>query len=505
MKKTINSRNIKVADISEDFSASKLPGQAASLSVPGGQEAVALFNRPLADLIKGGMSGARAVADRDAYPGLKALVKRYMPWAPDDFAELLKLPAFYYLEHYMAKVTRDPANGQEVLFVILTREKDPKTKAEVYTIFDLTNGRIRNVDDNDPLFEHAKTIHVNAEQARLQHLNQIASAHDDYMARLNANPNAGGITAWCPMLIKSVRVADERLAVLNAQIHAAGARGAGLQQRISAENRARDSETDEFQKALSSPSFFEGVENVIVHILEKYGDVSKMDQLAAQIRAGALSFPHLVESLVRQGTPRNRAEEMVSGMMDFIADISDRIKEKYDQDLAQKKVRQTEISTPQPGAGERPNIPETIGQFTMDDMPAWVHGRLQSYAKMSNYATQGQAQQVSIDAEVKALTVLRDNLKSMHGHICLDGNFPKNRAALQGNQAAIQDVSNAKQAMLDYFQKYSSAMFVEDKETGNMRVDKRKIGSGSSAQAVANLELGIYLMHMVNKLDSMGF
>jgi hypothetical protein len=124
---------------------------------------------------------------------------------------------------------------------------------------------------------------------------------------------------------------------------------------------------------------------------------------------------------------------------------------------------------------------------------------------MSNYATQGTAQQMSIDAEVKALTVLRDNMKGMQAHICLDGGFPKNRAALQANPAAIQDVSNAKQAMLDYFQKYSSAMFVEDKESGNMRIDKRKIGSGNSAQAVANLELGIYLIHMTNKLDAMGF
>lgn len=117
----------------------------------------------------------------------------------------------------------------------------------------------------------------------------------------------------------------------------------------------------------------------------------------------------------------------------------------------------------------------------------------------------GNRTEISIDAEVKALTVLRDNMKKIHTHICVDGNFPKNRAALLGNPAAIQDVSNAKQAMLDYFQKYSSAMFVEDKDSGEMRIDKRKIGSGNSAQAVANLELGIYLIHMSNKLDAMGF
>jgi len=504
MKKTVNSRYMKVAQISEEFSRSKLPGQAAALSVPGGDAAVAMFNRPLADLIKGGMSGARSKEEREAYPGLRALVKKYMPWLPEDFADRLNLPAFYYLEHYMAKVTRDPATGQEVLFVILAREKDPKTKEEVYTIFDLTNQRIRRVDENDPLFEHAKTIHINAEQARLQHLNSLAAAHDDYMTRLNANPNAGGVTAWCPMLVKAIRVADERLSVLGAQMHAAGTRGEGLQKRLDAEQTARAGEADEFQKALTHPSFFEGAEHVIVHILESHGDVSKMDQLANSIRTGALSFPHLVENLSEQ-MPKDQAEKTVEKMMNFIADIADRIKEKYEQDLAQKKERQRDIADPQAGMGERPNIPETIGQFTMDDMPAWVHGRLQSYARMSNYATQGTAQQMSIDAEVKALTVLRDNMKGMQAHICLDGGFPKNRAALQANPAAVQDVSNAKQAMLDYFQKYSSAMFVEDKESGNVRIDKRKIGSGNSAQAVANLELGIYLIHMTNKLDAMGF
>jgi hypothetical protein len=503
MKKTINNRNMKVA-VSEEFSGSKLPDQAARLSVPGGDAAVAMFSRPLSDLIKGGMSGARGKDDRDAYPGLSALVKRHMPWLPEDFADKLSLPAFYYLEHYMAKVTRDPATGQEVLFVILAREKDPKTKEEVYTIFDLTNQHIRRVDDNDPLFEHAKTIHINAEQARLQHLNLLAAAHDEFVTRLNANPNTGGVTAWCLMLVKAMRVANERLSVLGAQMHAAGARGEGLQKRLDAEQAARAGETDEFQKALTHPSFFGGAEQVIVHILESHGEVSKMDELASGIRTGALSFPHLVENLSRQ-VPREQAEQVVDGMMKFIADIADRVKEKYEQDLSQKKERQRDIADPQAEMGERPNIPETIGQFTMDDMPAWVHGRLQSYARMSNYATQGTAQQMSIDAEVKALTVLKNNMNDMQAHICLDGDFPKNRAALQVNPAAIQVVSNAKQAMLDYFQKYSSAMFVEDKESGNMRIDKRKIGSGNSAQAVANLELGIYFIHMTNKLDAMGY
>jgi hypothetical protein len=277
-----------------------------------------------------------------------------------------------------------------------------------------------------------------------------------------------------------------------------------LQKRLDAEQAARAGETDEFQKALTHLSFFKYTEDVIVHILETYREVSKMDELASGIRTGALSFPHLVENVSRQ-MPREQAEQTVDGMMKFIADVADRVKEKHEQDLAQKKERQRDIADPQAGMGERPNIPETIGQITMDAMPAWVHGRLQSYARMSNYATQGNAQQMSIGAEVEALTVLRDNMNDMQAHICRDGGFPKNRAALQANPAAIQDVSNAKQAMLDYFQKYSSAMFVEDKESGNMRIDKRKIGSGNSAQAVANLELGIYFIHMTNKLDAMGF
>jgi hypothetical protein len=504
MKKTVNSRNMKVAQISEEFSRSKLPGQAAALSIPGGDAAVAMFSRPLADLIKGGMAGARSTQEREAYPGLRALVKRYMPWLPEDFAEKLKLPAFYYLEHYMAKVTRDPATGQEVLFVILAREKNPKTKEEVYTIFDLTNQQIKRVDDNDPLFEHAKTIHVNAEEARLQHLNSLASAHDQFMERLNANPNAGGVTAWCSMLVKAIRVADERLAVLGAQKHAAENREPGLRQRMDAEQSARVGEGDEFQKALTSPSFFEGAESVIVHILESHGEASKMDELARSIRAGALSFPHLVDNLSRQ-MPRDQAEQIVDGMMKFIADIADRIKEKYDQDAVTEKTRQTKIENPQVGGGDRPNIPESIGQFTMEEMPAWVHGRLQSYTKMTEYTAQGRAMSISLNVEIKALTILRDNMQLIQTHVCKDTNFPKNRAALLGNPAAIQDVSNAKQAMLDYFQKYSSAMFVEDKESGEMRIDKRKIGSGNSNQAVANLELGIYLIHMSNKLDAMGF
>lgn len=508
MKKTINSRNIKIADISEDFSKSKLPDQAAALSVPSEHgEAVALFNRPLADLIRGGMSGARAVAERDAYPGLRELVKRYMPWVPADFADRLNLPAFYYLEHYMAKVTKNPQTGQDVLFVILAREKDAKTKQEVFTIFDLTNQKIKRVEENDPLFDRAKTIHINAEQARLQHLNTLAKAHDDFIYRLEQNPNAGGITAWCPMVLKAIRVAEDRNTVMQAHIHATQARqgGAKGQAMMAAEDRARAGEDTEFQKALSDQGFFKDAEHVIVHVLERYGKVDRMDELASRIRGGALQFPQLVANLSRR-VPQAQAQQMVDGMIAFIADIADRIKDKYDQDLAAKKTRQQTISTPQQGAGERPNIPETIGEFTIEDMPAWVHGRLQGYAKMENYESQGGAMQASIDAEVKALASLIDGLRKIHINICQDGNFPKNRAALQGNPAAIQEVSNAKQVLLDYFQKYSSSMFVlKDKDTGAMRIDKRRIGSGQADKAIANLELGIYLVHMTNKLDAMGF
>jgi hypothetical protein len=73
---------------------------------------------------------------------------------------------------------------------------------------------------------------------------------------------------------------------------------------------------------------------------------------------------------------------------------------------------------------------------------------------------------------------------------------------IRQNPAAKQALIDSGQAIRDYFQKYSSEMFIEDPEgSGNFRIDKRRIGGGSGTDAIGELRLGIYLLRVVEQLD----
>jgi hypothetical protein len=496
-------RNLKKADVSGDFIDHRVPDEAARLSA--GQDAiVALLRMPFSDLIKGGRTGARKKDEREQYPGLEALINQHIPGLPQDFASKLNLPVWYYLQGHMIKATVDPETGSDVLFVILKREKPKGAPDEVYTILDITNRTIKEVGATDPLFNGAKNIHVIEQTQKLEEINKLAAKYDEFMSKLNRHNSSQSLTAWCPMMMKSIKLANDRKFQLALQKNAMDTREGSSKAdiRMDAEARFRGGEDDAFARALTNQGFFKQVEDVIIHIMSKY-PVSKMGQLSEGIRNGTINFPFLVANLTPQ-MGAQRAQATVQGIMNFIQDMASRMQEHYDNNLESTKDRQKSIANPQAGDVELPNIPDQMGQFGIEDMPSWVHGRLQGFTNsMENYEAQGGAMSASINAEMKALDSLIEHLQIAHQIICADPNFPKNRAALANSPNDVATISSAKKVVVDYFQKYSSDFFVQDGD--RKRIDKRKIGSSEPRKSMANLLLATYLHQIWNYMNKMGY
>jgi len=514
----------KKAQVSPDFSASRLPEQAARLTIPptpgNAGEAIAAFNKPLKEFIIGGRRGAgkKNSPERAVDPGLDDMLARHMPWAVSadggdpDFADKLQLPAFYYLEHHMVKVGRDSETGDHHLYVILSRSKDPNcppfnpgmgqtvADGERITILDLTQARLRNLCSSDQIFVNAITMHVNHENARMEVLNKYIEAHDRLSESLERNPVAGGLTRWCPMVLASIGIVNDRLAKLGAMKQAYENRGnTGLSERVLAEGRARQGSDLAFRAALSNNSMFKAMEDVIVHIFSQYS--GEEGKIAEAVQSGNLDFSDMERNLSQSMNPQN-ARDMINGLKGFLVEASLAF-DKFEQESLRKvKQRRQDIEAPKPGVGTLPQAPSKIGPLEPGDMPKWVFNRMQSYRKMDNWASQGIAANLDIGAVDKALRVLLGNLNSIHQTICPTRQFPKKLELIRQNPAAKQALIDSGQAIRDYFQKYSSEMFIEDPEgSGNFRIDKRRIGGGSGADAIGELRLGIYLLRVVEQLD----
>lgn len=491
MKNSNKKIEVVIAQVSPDYARSQIPGVATDISgqiaAKGGQGVVVpLFTKGLHEMIQ----GQKGV--------LAELIRQNMPWLPPNLENLM-LPAWYYLEHNEFKVAPGP-NGIDVYYFILKREKDKKT-GDKFTIFDITNQEIRIIDENDPIFTKAKDIHINAEKLRMEALNTFIRRHNNFMDRLEGAGRRGGIQGWCPMVGAALKIAQDRKIQLDAQIAAAAARqgapGAATRVQLQ-EDFSRGAEAA-FADALKNGSMFSTFEDVIVHILSK--SAGQEDELAAHIRANQLDLSNLVSNLVQKGVDRQEAQNQVDGMLVFIADVADRIV----QERQRKRDRVPTPKEPVDADTLRKQVPSRIEELTIDDMPAFVHSRLQGYTHMRNYEAQGRAMMAGIgEDQMTDVNNVITHMQSIKDIVCLNPRWPKTLAEISQTPLAVQTLKAAKDGLLDFFKKYNSEMFVTDKETGNLRINKTRIGGGQGKEALGNLKLCIYLVQVYDKLEMMG-
>lgn len=491
MKNSNKKIEVVIAQVSPDYARSQIPGVATDISgqiaAKGGQGVVVpLFTKGLHEMIQ----GQKGV--------LAELIRQNMPWLPTNLENLM-LPAWYYLEHNEFKVAPGP-NGIDVYYFILKREKDKKT-GDKFTIFDITNQQIRIIDENDPIFTKAKDIHINAEKLRMEALNTFIRRHNNFMDRLEGAGRRGGIQGWCPMVGAALKIARDRQIQLAAQIAAAAARqGApGAATRVQLQEDFSRGAEDAFADALKNGSMFSTFEDVIVHILSK--SAGQEDELAAHIRANQLDLSNLVSNLVQKGVNRQEAQNQVDGMLVFIADVADRI-------VQERQRKRDRVPTPKEPVDVdtlRKQVPSRIEELTIDDMPAFVHSRLQGYTHMRNYEAQGRAMMAGIgEYQMTDVNNVITHLQSIKDIVCLNPRWPKTLEEISQTPLAVQTLKAAKDGLLDFFKKYNSEMFVTDKETGNLRINKTRIGGGQGKEALGNLKLCIYLVQVYDKLEMMG-
>jgi len=87
--------------------------------------------------------------------------------------------------------------------------------------------------------------------------------------------------------------------------------------------------------------------------------------------------------------------------------------------------------------------------------------------------------------------------------VCDNNQFFSTLAEISQIPLAVQTLKAAKDGLLDFFKKYNSEMFVTDKETGDLRINKTRIGGGQGKEALGNLKLCIYLVQVYDKLEMM--
>ena len=490
MKNSNKNIEVVVAQVSPDYARSQIPGVATDIEgqirAKGGQGVVVpLFTRSLHEMTGGGKG---VLAD---------LIRQHMPWLPPNLENLM-LPAWYYLEHHEFKAAPGP-NGRDVYYFILKREKDKKT-GEKFTIFDITNQEIRTIDENDPIFTQAKDIHINTEKIRMEALNILIKRHNRFMEGLEDAGRRGGIPAWCQMVGAARKIAQDRKTQLEAQIAAAAARQGAPEAAGRVElqkNFSRGAEAA-FADALKDESKFSTFESVIIHILSQA--VGQEAELAAKIRANGLDLSNLVSNLVQKGVDRQEAQNQVDGMLVFITDVAERIV----QERQRKRDRVPTPREPVDAENLRRQVPSSIPVLTIDDMPAFVHSRLQGYAHMRNYEAQGRAMMAGIETEqIEDVDKVIKHMNEIISIVCKNRYFSKLEEISQ-SQLRVQTLKAAKGGLLDFFKKYNSEMFVTNKETGDLRINKTRIGGGQGKEALGNVKLCIYLVQIYDKLEMMG-
>jgi hypothetical protein len=491
MKRLNNNIEVVVAQVSPDYARSKIPGVATDI---GGQIAsgggpgvvIPLFTKNLHEMISGGKKT------------LAELIRQHMPWLPHDI-ENLQLPTWYYLEHHQFKVAPGP-NGIDVYYFILKRESDKK-QGDKFTIFDITNREIRIIDQNDPLFTKAKDIHVEAEKIKMATLNRIIRSHNNFMDGLEEAGRSGGIRAWCPMVFAALKLAEDRKTQLKAQLAAAEARkgSTGAELRVQLQEDFSQGVEAAFADALKNKSMFSTFENIIVHFLSKFA--GKEDLLAAQVRARQINLSNLVSNLIQNGDDELDAQNKVDGMLSFLADVADKIV----QERQRKRDRTPTPKDPVDVETLRKQVPTKIEELNIEDMPAFVHSRLQGYSHMRNYESQGKAMVAEINRE--QMTDIDDvitHMQSIIDIVCKNPSFPARLKEISKTPLAVQTLKAAKDRLLDFFKKYNSEMFVIDKENKDLRINKTRIGGGRDSTALGNLQLCIYLVKVYDKLEKMG-